>query len=571
MTIAERFDVFLIDLDGVVYLGGEPLPGAVESLHRLGRMGKKIRYLTNDPRPRRETIARHLGDLGIRVGTEEIVTSGWATARYLSRRDIATVSAVGSDGLRDELRAQGLRLTEGDPDAVVVGADERTTYRDIRRAVRHIDRGATFVGTNPDGSFPTADGPAPGAGAIVRAVETATGVEPIIVGKPEPRMFEMALEGVPEGERAVVIGDRPDTDVLGAHRAGLTGILVADEEPEPSSTVDFRRPDGRISGLADVFDASVGEWRSPEQPWSERIPSPGDTHPFLIVDAFTRRPLEGNPCAVVLDAEGLDDTEMQALARETNLSETAFVWRDSSDRNAFRARYFTPEKEIPFAGHPTVATVRALVDTDRVEVDRGGAEVHLALPAGGVDVDVSADGEELRFTMTQRPPEWGRIYDPAPVADALGLDPRDVLDEPPVQTVSTGTPMLMVRVVDLEALRRARMDIDAYRRLRGQGDFFSPHLYCLPGISEEAATYARHFGVPPDTLEDPFTGSATGAMAAHLWRHGLLDGPCFVAEQGHGMGRPGRACVEVQGPPSDVRRVRVGGGAVTVVQGTLGL
>lgn len=257
MTIADRFDVFLIDLDGVVYLGGEPLPGAVEALNRLRGMGKRIRYLTNDPRPRRETVARRLVDLGIRVEAEEIVTSGWATARYLNRRDIAAVSAVGSDGLRDELRARGLRLTEVDPEAVVVGADEQTTYRDIQRAARHVDRGATFVGTNPDGSFPTPDGLAPGAGAIVRAVETAVGVEPTIVGKPEPWMFEMALESLPAGERAVVIGDTAETDVLGAHRAGLTGILVAEDEHEPPTTDDFGRPDGRIGGLADVFDASV--------------------------------------------------------------------------------------------------------------------------------------------------------------------------------------------------------------------------------------------------------------------------------------------------------------------------
>lgn len=295
------------------------------------------------------------------------------------------------------------------------------------------------------------------------------------------------------------------------------------------------------------------------------------TRPFLIVDAFTARPLEGNPCAVVLEAEGLDDEVMQALARETNLSETAFVSRDPADRHAFRARYFTPEKEIPFAGHPTLATVRALVGTGRVEVDPAGSEVHLTLPAGGVDVEVTADERDLRFTMTQRPPGWGRIYDPASVAEAFGLGRRDVLDEPPVQTVSTGTPMLMIRVRDLEALRRARMDFDAYRELRARGDFFSPHLYCLPGMSDDATTFARHFGVPPDTLEDPFTGSATGAMAAHLWRHELLDEPRLVAKQGHWMGRPGQAHVEVLGSPADVQRVRVGGHAVIVVRGSLGL
>lgn len=295
------------------------------------------------------------------------------------------------------------------------------------------------------------------------------------------------------------------------------------------------------------------------------------SHPFLIVDAFAGRPLEGNPCAVVLDADGLDDGTMQALARETNLSETAFVVRASSGEDAFTARYFTPEKEIPFAGHPTVATVRALVDTDRVGVGNADTTVQLSLPAGDVDVEVSRDGGELRFTMTQRPPEWGRTYEPEPVAEAFGLTPADLLDRPPVQTVSTGTPMLMIRVRDADALRRARMDYSAYRELRSGGDFFSPHLYCLPGISENAATYARHFGLPPDTVEDPFTGSATGAMAAHLWRHEILDGPRFVAEQGHDMGRPGRAHVEVVGDRSSIRTVRVGGAAVSVVRGTLNL
>lgn len=257
MTVADDFDVFLIDLDGVVYLGENPLPGAVDSLNRLGDMGKKIRYLTNDPRPQRETVTRRLRDLGIQVETGEIATSAWAAARYLDHAEIRTASTVGSEGLSAELKARGIRLTEESPDAVVVGADERTTYRDLQRATRHIDRGATFVGTNPDGSFPTPDGPAPGAGAIVRAVEAATRVEPIIVGKPEPLMFEMALEDVPDDARAVVIGDNPETDVMGARRAGLPGILVADDEPEHRATDDPGRPDGRISGLADLFDLSI--------------------------------------------------------------------------------------------------------------------------------------------------------------------------------------------------------------------------------------------------------------------------------------------------------------------------
>jgi HAD superfamily hydrolase (TIGR01450 family) len=271
VTITDAFDVFLIDLDGVVYVEGDPLPGAVASLRRLADLGKEIRYLTNDPRPRRQAVARRLTDLGIEVDPDEIVTSGWAAACYLRGRGVTTASTVGSDGLSAELRAQGLRLTEDGPEAVVVGADEHTSYRDIRRAARHIDRGATFVGTNPDGSFPTSGGPAPGAGAIVRAVETATGVAPVIVGKPEPLMFEMALEGLPEDRRAVVVGDNAETDVLGAHRAGLTGVLVAENEPPLPTAADFRRPDGRISGLPDLFEASAEEWRSPGFTWPDRI------------------------------------------------------------------------------------------------------------------------------------------------------------------------------------------------------------------------------------------------------------------------------------------------------------
>jgi trans-2,3-dihydro-3-hydroxyanthranilate isomerase len=113
------------------------------------------------------------------------------------------------------------------------------------------------------------------------------------------------------------------------------------------------------------------------------------------------------------------------------------------------------------------------------------------------------------------------------------------------------------------------MDNDAYVALRSRADFFSPHLFCLGGVSADAATFARHFGTPPDTSEDPFTGSATGGMGAYLWHHGLIEQPRFIAEQGHWMGRPGRGTVEVVGARDDIQTVKVGGEAVVVMRGEL--
>jgi len=152
---------------------------------------------------------------------------------------------------------------------------------------------------------------------------------------------------------------------------------------------------------------------------------------------------------------------------------------------------------------------------------------------------------------------------------AFGLTPADLLPGAVIQTVSTGTPQLMIPVRDHNALRRLTPDLPRYAALRAVGDWFSPHLFCLGGATAAGDTYARHFGLPPDTMEDPFTGSATGGMAAYLWHYGLIASPRFRAEQGHWLGRPGIAEVEVVGPPDAIETVRVGGTAITVLRGEL--
>ncbi len=292
--------------------------------------------------------------------------------------------------------------------------------------------------------------------------------------------------------------------------------------------------------------------------------------PVLQVDAFTREPLQGNPCAVVLDADDLDPSIMQAIALEMNLSETAFVMRSAVAD--FRARNFTPAAEIPLAGHPTLATTRALIDTGRLVLEEGGTRLTLELRDGPITVDVRGVDDLAEITMTQRRPVFLRSYAAAEILPLFGLDEEDGhQDAPPPQTVSTGTPMLMVPLRDGDALRRARLDMAAFAAALEEGDFFSPHLFCLGGFTDAGDTAARHFGLPPDTYEDPFTGSATGAMAAYCWCHGLIEKPRFTAQQGHTMGRPGTANVEVIGPAEDIESVRVGGAAVTVLTGVLTL
>jgi trans-2,3-dihydro-3-hydroxyanthranilate isomerase len=294
------------------------------------------------------------------------------------------------------------------------------------------------------------------------------------------------------------------------------------------------------------------------------------TRPFYWIDAFTAEPLAGNPCAVLLDTEGLDTDRMQRIAREMNLSETAFVTH--STVADFAARYFTPAEEIPLAGHPTLAVTRALLDDGRLRLNGGGVRFSLELRDGPIEVAVRTreDGGVV-IVMTQRRPVFLRVWSPGDVAAAFGLRSNDLHPDAAPQTVSTGTPQLMVPVRDIEVLREARLDANTYRALKKRGDFFSPHLFVTSGATSDGDTFARHFGVPPDTAEDPFTGSATGGMAAYLWHHGLIDAPHFVAEQGHDMGRPGRAWVEIDGPREAPERVRVAGQAVTLARGTLDL
>jgi HAD superfamily hydrolase (TIGR01457 family) len=227
--IAEGYDAFLFDLDGVLYRASEPVPGAAEAVEALRALGKRVAFLTNNSARTPEEVAAHLRSVGVEAAPEEVETSALSTAGFLRARDVSTAFVVGERGLRDALSAAGVRLLDGDPDAadaVVVGWDRRVDYEKLRVASVLVQRGARLVASNADPSYPAPGGVAwPGAGAILAAIEATTGVGADVVGKPNEPIFLAGLERA-GGGRPLVIGDRLETDIEGAARLGWDSMLV---------------------------------------------------------------------------------------------------------------------------------------------------------------------------------------------------------------------------------------------------------------------------------------------------------------------------------------------------------
>ena len=278
------------------------------------------------------------------------------------------------------------------------------------------------------------------------------------------------------------------------------------------------------------------------------------------VDAFTDRAFSGNGCAVVHDGAALADDVCMAFVKETSLVECTFT--GPSKVADVRVRYFLASREIPFAGHPTVATVAAMRRRGLVE----DGELVLETLAGPIPVEVRG----TRVRMVQAPPVLGETVAAAEAAAVGGLRAEDVVGQP--QIVSTGLPFCIAEVRDMETLRRARIDLEAQARFEAQHanravPVLEPYYFTRVGVPEGATTFARLMLPPPNPPEDPFTGSATGATAAYLWGNGLLDADSYTAAQGDDMGRPGRALVE----RLEDGRVAVTGEAYVLMSGQLHL
>jgi trans-2,3-dihydro-3-hydroxyanthranilate isomerase len=289
---------------------------------------------------------------------------------------------------------------------------------------------------------------------------------------------------------------------------------------------------------------------------------------FVQVDVFTDRVFGGNPLAVFLDGRGLTDGEMQAIAREMNLSETTFVLPPSRPDCAARVRIFTPARELSFAGHPTVGTTWVLATEGRLG---GATRAALEEGIGPVPVELEGDPARPRFVwMEHRPATFGpAVSARAEVAAALGLAEAELQPGAPICTGSTGSLFLYVGLRDRAAVDRAALDVAAMRRAFGDP--------ALPGVfvfaAEPTGAYSRMFaphtsGVP----EDPATGAASGPLGAYLVAHGLAargDAVRIVSEQGTRMGRQSFVHIRLSVRDGVARDIAVGGAVVPVLEGRL--
>jgi HAD superfamily hydrolase (TIGR01450 family) len=266
-ALAARYRAIVLDLDGVVYLGEEVVPAAPAALERVRGLGVRLAFVTNNSLRPPELVAEKLGRLGVKAAAEEVLTSAQATVHLLGGNDGlrgTRVLVVGGPGLRQALEDAGARLLDladwRQAEVVAVGFDPDLTYDRVKAAALAIRAGARFVGSNPDTTLPTPEGFWPGAGATLAMLRAATGVRPEVAGKPERALFETAAAAIGPGPY-LMVGDRADTDLDGAHRLGwatalvLSGVVTAADLPDLAIAPDHLLAD--VGGLLDPPGAVI--------------------------------------------------------------------------------------------------------------------------------------------------------------------------------------------------------------------------------------------------------------------------------------------------------------------------
>jgi glycerol 3-phosphatase-2 len=255
VPIIDSYDGFLVDLDGVVWVGRDPVPGSPEALATMLAAGKEVVFVTNNPTKRPAEYAERLSEMGVEVGPERIVTAGITVARLAAEAAGPGGGALvlGFEPLRELVAGEGLRLVDFEEPTeaavVVVSGWREFDYMSLLAAKRALDAGAALVATSHDPTMPMPGGEWPGTGAILAAVEVCSGKKAEIAGKPERHLFELALSRIPDAKRVAMIGDRLSSDIAGGHAAGLDTILVESGTSEDPGTSAVK-PDLTVANLA---------------------------------------------------------------------------------------------------------------------------------------------------------------------------------------------------------------------------------------------------------------------------------------------------------------------------------
>ncbi|TLS35081.1 PhzF family phenazine biosynthesis protein [Pseudalkalibacillus caeni] len=302
-----------------------------------------------------------------------------------------------------------------------------------------------------------------------------------------------------------------------------------------------------------------------------------ETLEYSLLDVFTTTKFGGNQLAVFKSVSSLSNETMQKIARELNLSETTFVFEPDDSEAHRKVKIFTPQMELPMAGHPTVGTAYVLASEGLIKTEEGKNTVIFEENVGKITVDIFKENNRIvKVEMTQPVPEFGAVFDNEELAaELLSLSVDDLDNRYPIQTVSAGVPFIYIPVKNLEAMERIKFRLDIWQdHFSGNED--TKHIFVLcPEVMNEGSTVnSRMFAPAMGISEDPASGAATGPLGAYLVKYGIAgqdqDGEYKLrSEQGIQMGRPSFIDIKVKVEKEEVSEVKIGGSCVEIGEGKL--